>query len=80
MSGTAIEGKRRECAVGSEGWHLRREHNKLVADVEKLRAAIDGIADKLDADAAITLTNYASGAAVQTAATMTAATVNSNSN
>ena len=46
--------------------------NLLVADMELLRAAVDGIADKLDGDAAITLTTYASGAAVATAATMTA--------
>jgi hypothetical protein len=76
MAGTAVT-CRRENATGSEVWNLRKELNKVITDLELLRAAIDGIADKLDADAAITLTTYASGAAVATASTMTAATVNS---
>lgn len=75
MAGTPIA-CRRENGTGSEVWYLRKELNKVITDLETLRAAIDGIADKLDADAAITLTNYASGAAVATAGTMTAATIN----
>lgn len=54
------------------------QFNKLIADVELLRAAIVAIATKLDADAGVTDTNYAAGAtlaAIDTAAELTAALV-----
>lgn len=46
--------------------------NKLVDDVETLRAALNATCAKLDLDAGVTDTNYAALAAVTTAATMTA--------
>lgn len=50
--------------------------NKLVDDVETLRAAIDAIADKLDTEDVANLdTNYAATAAVATASVLTAAKV-----
>jgi len=60
---------------GSDVRAMLVHFNKLVDDVETLRAAVDAIADKLDADATVTDTNYAATAAVATAGTMTAAKV-----
>jgi hypothetical protein len=75
MAGTALETK----ATGADGSDLaalRLEFNKVITDLETLRAAIDTIADQLDADATVTDTDYAANAAVTTAAAMTAAVVN----
>ncbi len=71
MAGTAITITKQ----GPSFDDMVAEYVKVVTDLELLRAAVGGIADKLDADAAITLTNYASGAAVTTASTMTAASI-----
>ena len=63
---------------GSDQSDLAIQHNKLVADVELLRAAIVAIATKLDADAGVTDTNYAAGAtlaAIDTAAELLAAKI-----
>lgn len=49
--------------------------NALIVDVEKLRTAVDTVADQLDADGGVTGTTFAANAAVATAATMTAAKI-----
>jgi Skp family chaperone for outer membrane proteins len=55
---------------------LTEEFNKVVADLEVLRAAIDTIADKLDAENVTNLdTDYATNAGVATAAVLTAGLV-----
>jgi hypothetical protein len=75
MAGTAIE-CRRENATGSEVWNLRKELNKVITDLETLRAAIDAIADKLDSDGGVSDTDYATTADVAASSALTAATVN----
>lgn len=50
-------------------------YNKLVTDVETLRAALDAVCDLLDADSGVNGTTYAATAAVTTAAALTAAKV-----
>lgn len=55
---------------------FRTQINNIITDLETLRAAIDTIADQLDADATVTDTDYAANAAVATAATLVAATIN----
>ncbi len=54
---------------------IRIEYNRLVADLERVRAALAATLTKLDADAGVTDTNYAStqAANVGTAAVLTAA-------
>ena len=59
---------------GSSVAALRLEHNKLVDDVEALRAAFATLVTKLNADAGVTDTNYAS----VLAATLTGAKVADN--
>lgn len=75
MAGTARTA-RKENKEGSEVRALREELNKVVTDLETLRAALDTVADQLDADLGVTDTDYAANAGVATASTMTAATVN----
>lgn len=58
---------------------MREEHNKMVVDIERLRAALDAVCDILDADAGVSATNLASTANVATAATMTAAAIDTHS-
>lgn len=55
-----------------ELYQMRLALNKLVDDIEVLRAGLDAICDILDADAGVTATNLATTAAVATAVTMTA--------
>lgn len=57
--------------IGSDVHQLRLEHNRLVDDVEALRAAFATLVTKLNADAGVTDTNYASVAG----ATLTGAKV-----
>jgi hypothetical protein len=57
--------------LGSDVLQVRLEHNRLVDDVEALRAAFATLVTKLNADAGVTDTNYAS----VLAATLTAAKV-----
>ena len=57
--------------VGSDVLTMRLEFNKLVDDVEALRAAFATLVTKLNADTGVTDTNYAS----VLAATLTAAKV-----
>lgn len=57
--------------LGSDVVQVRLEHNRLVDDVEALRAAFATLVTKLNADAGVTDTNYAS----VLAATLTAAKV-----
>lgn len=45
---------------GSVERTLIQEHNKLVDDLENLRAVVVAITTKLDADAGVTDTNYTS--------------------
>jgi hypothetical protein len=67
--------------VGAEGSALRLlviNLNKLIDDVELIRAAVTAMALKLDADGGVSDTNYAAGAtlaAIDTAAEMTAAKI-----
>lgn len=54
------------------------QFNKLVDDVELIRAAVVALATKLDADGGVTDTNYAAGAtlaAIDTAAELLAAKI-----
>jgi len=75
MAGATIK----QSLPGRPGSALRTliaEHNKLVADVELIRAAVTAMATKLDADAGVTDTDYAAAAtlaAIDTAAEMLAA-------
>jgi hypothetical protein len=48
------------------------EHNKVVADLELLRAKMQVLLAKLDADAGVTDANYASTLAVSSATVLTA--------
>lgn len=57
--------------IGSDVHQLRLEFNRLVDDLEALRAAFATLVTKLNADGGVTDTNYASVAA----ATLTAAKV-----
>ena len=75
MAGTAVSGVRTEHEL-TVTEKLREEHNKVIDDLEKLRAAVDAVLDILDADAGVTATNLASTADLATAAEMTAAKVN----
>ena len=70
MAGTTIA-RPTTGVVGSDVEAVRLEHNKLVDDLEVLRAAFATLVTKLNADAGVTDTNYASVAA----ATLTAAKV-----
>lgn len=76
MAGTAVKVLATDIPTEGLMAQMRAQINALVVDVEKLRLAVDTIADQLDADAGVTDTTYATNAAVATAATMTAATVN----
>ena len=70
MAGTTI--KRTVTGMpGSDLEALRLQFNALIVDVEALRAAVATLVTKLNADAGVTDTNYASVAA----ATLTAAQV-----
>jgi len=60
--------------AGSSLAAVRQEHNKLVDDLETVRAALATLATKLNADAGVTDTNYAAPAA----ATLTGAKVADN--
>ena len=65
MAGTAVSKKGEFYGGGlSEVDSIRLSLNKLVDDIELLRAAIVAMATKLDADAGVTDTNYAAGATV----------------
>jgi hypothetical protein len=74
MAGTTTK-SRQTAYPGSTLRALVVEFNKVVNDLETLRAGIDSIADKLDVDGQVTATDYASGAACTTAAAMTAAKI-----
>lgn len=77
MAGTAVTVGRatgRQVPPG-ELEQIRLSLNKVVTDLETLRAGLDAVCDLLDADSGVTGTNYASTAAVATAGTMTAYTV-----
>lgn len=71
MAGTTIIATREGIRPGVTE-ESRLALNKLVDDVESLRAALDTVADQLDSDAGVTDTDYAANAAVATAATMVA--------
>ena len=70
MAGTTINA-RPDAQPNSQSQVTTAEHNKLVTDLETLRAAVATMATKLNADAGVTDTNYAAPAA----ATLTAARV-----
>jgi len=77
MAGTTTNSKR-TALPGSDQNDLLVQYNKLVADVELIRAAVVALATKLDADAGVTDTNYAAGAtlaAIDTAAELLAAKI-----
>ena len=77
MAGTTV----RIRPVGRTGSALRQltiEHNKLVADVELLRAAVVAMAVQIDADNGTIGTDYAAAAtitAIDTAAELTASKI-----
>lgn len=75
MAGTAVS-KLVEHHEDSAVEAMRETINLLVDDIETLRAALDAVCDLLDADAGVSGTNYASTAAVATAATVDAYKVN----
>lgn len=81
MAGTTV----RIRPVGRTGSALRQltiEHNKLVADVELLRAAVVAMAVQIDADNGTIGTDYAAAAtitAIDTAAELTAAKIGDDS-
>jgi hypothetical protein len=70
MAGTTVP-ERDDAMADSTTRQVRLEHNRLVDDVEALRAAFATLVTKLNADAGVTDTNYAS----VLAATLTAAKV-----
>ena len=70
MAGTTVPDRDDAMAEGTTR-QVRLEHNRLVDDVEALRAAFATLVTKLNADAGVTDTNYAS----VLAATLTAAKV-----
>ena len=75
MAGTAVT-CRREHGTGSEVYHLRLELNKVITDLETLRAAIATICGMLDDDS-VGSADYASSlTTIDAAGDMTAATVN----
>ena len=79
MAGTTL--KRHDHVLGAEQSATRDlviQTNKLIDDIELVRAAIHAIAVKLDDDTGVTDTNYEAGAtmaAIDTAAEMTAAKI-----
>jgi len=62
MAGTTIN-KRDDVMVDGATYNLRLQYNKLVDDLETLRAAFATLVTKMNADAGITDANYASVAA-----------------
>ena len=70
MAGTTVSA-RATAMAGSTNHATRVEHNKLVDDVEALRLAFATLVTKLNADAGVTDTDYAS----VLAATLTGAKV-----
>lgn len=62
MSGTTVA-RRQTTVSGSIERQAVVEHNKLVDDVETLRASVATLVTKLNADAGVTDTNYAAPAA-----------------
>lgn len=70
MAGTTVP-EREDAMLESTSRQVRIEHNKLVDDLEALRAAFATLVTKLNADGGVTDTNYASVAG----ATLTAAKV-----
>lgn len=76
MAGTA-KVCRREHGANSEVYNLRTELNKVITDLETLRAGLDAVATHLDGDAAITVITYVTDSGCGETSAMTAATVNS---
>ena len=60
MAGTPIVAKREHHAKSVVNL-LREQFNKLVDDLELVRARLDAVCAKLDADAGVTDTNYQAG-------------------
>ena len=73
MAGT-IQKIRPDTRPGSQGYVTTAEHNKVVNDLELLRARLDAVCAKLDADAGVAETNY-SGGTYGTTSPVNAATV-----
>lgn len=80
MAGTAVT-IRQEFPDGSQAERLRLAHNLLVDDIELLRARVNALCLKLDADAGVTDTNYTAGTfsstnAISSASVLTSGKVN----
>ncbi len=71
MAGTTVFATE-DAAESSCCRQTRASLNLVIADLEKLRAAVDTIADKLDSDQAVTDSDYATSADVATAAELLA--------
>lgn len=74
MAGT-LKRRKQTQPYHSDMRELLIEHNKVVTDLETLRAAVQTIAAQLDLDGGVTGTTFAANAAVTTAAAMTAAQI-----
>lgn len=74
MAGTTTN-RKRTAPSNSDLYDAIVAVNKLIVDVETLRAGLDAVCDLLDADGGVTGTTYAATAAVATASTMTAAKI-----
>lgn len=78
MAGTLVKARAVLGVQGSISRQMVIEHNKMVDDIELIRAAVVALATKLDADGGVTDTNYAAGAtlaAIDTAAELLAAKI-----
>lgn len=77
MAGTAVS-ITKEFPTGSEVEELRLSLNKIVADLELLRAAIVAVATRLDGDGGVTGTTFVSAdcAAINPATDLTGNLVN----
>lgn len=78
MAGTTTKSRDNAGLTGGAKRQTVIEFNKLVADVELIRAWATALTIKLDLDAGVTDTNYAAAAtmvAIDTAAELTAAKV-----
>jgi hypothetical protein len=56
-----MAGTTKHNAAWSKSPDVVAEHNQMIDDIELLRARLDAICGKLDADAGVTDTNYQAG-------------------
>lgn len=75
MAGSAVT-IRQEFPTNSQVGKMLDVLKKVIVDLEKLRVAVDTIADKLDVDGGVTATDFATSADVATASELVAYDIN----